>query len=255
MPGKVIRHNRLASAATTNPHRIERLRNIHSDQRCFLIGNGPSLNLADLDKLGHDITFACNNIHLAFADTDWRPTYYTVSDPLAAQRYATIISQLALTKIFSDSVKPYFEHAEDIIWLKQIQYERDDDFSDFAFCFDLTKGVYHGATTLYIQLQIALFMGIREVYLLGVDFDYKQPSTAGKRSGLGVIIEYEGEANHFHPDYREPHERWWLANKEFQYKTYSFAKTVYEAYGGRILNASRKTLLDVFPLVELDSIV
>lgn len=241
--------------STHNLHKIEQLRDSHAGRRCFLIGNGPSLNMYDLDKLAREITFACNNIHLAFSNTDWRPTYYTVSDPLAAKRYAGIIKKLGLTKIFSDSVKPYFDHSDDIIWLEQIQYARDDDLSDFAFSFDLTKGVYHGATTLYIQLQMALFMGIKEVYLVGVDFDYKQSSSQIERSGLGVFIEHGGESNHFHPDYREADERWWLADKEFQVKTYSFAREVFEACGGKIFNASRRTKLDVFPQVQLDSIL
>jgi hypothetical protein len=233
---------------------VSQLKNCHKGRRCFLIGNGPSLSSIDLEKLRNEITFACNNVYLAFSETSWRPKYYTVSDPMVGKAFAQEINALALNKIFSSSVKPYFVDSPDILWLEQIHYASQDDISDFAFSFDLLDGVYHGATTLYIQLQIAFYMGIREVYLLGVDFDYTIPQEQ-ERSGMGVLVKHKNEINHFHPDYRRPGERWWLADKEFQYKTYAFAKGVFEEHGGKILNASRKTALDVFPLVDLDATI
>lgn len=238
-----------------NLYRISQLRNLYAGRRCFILGNGPSLKISDIERLKSDITFACNRIYLLFGETTWRPTYYTISDPLGAEQFASHINSLPLTKLFSDSVRQHFRDRDDITWFEQIQYARDDDFSDFAFSFDLTKGIYHGATTLYIQLQIALFMGFTEVYLLGVDFDYKLPAKICQRSGLGVIVEHGAENNHFHPNYRVAKERWWLADKEFQYKTFSFAHEVFRSAGRAIYNASRISELDVFPRVEFDSII
>src|SRR5699024_7865108 len=63
-----------------NRARIEALRNCHKGERCFIIGNGPSLRAEDLDKLKNEITFACNRINLIFDQTDWRPTYYCITD-------------------------------------------------------------------------------------------------------------------------------------------------------------------------------
>jgi len=211
--------------------------------------------MKDLDKLRSEISFACNNIYLVFPQTVWRPTYYTVSDPSAAAQFAPIIDSLELRKVFSDSVRPYFSATEDVTWLRQIQYARDDDLSDFAFSFDLRNGVYHGATTLYIQFQLAFFMGIKEIYLVGVDFDYKRPLKPGKRSGLGMIVEQTTEMNHFHPDCRRMGENWELGDTEFQKKTLAFAASIFEAYGGKIINASRSTALGVFPRVELDALL
>lgn len=49
-------------------------------KRCFIIGNGPSLNAKDLDKLVNEDTFGVNEIHRLFSKTLWRPTYYIIID-------------------------------------------------------------------------------------------------------------------------------------------------------------------------------
>ena len=73
----------------THKRRIERnqqywrnLKNIHKGRRGFVIGNGPSLKLGDLDRLQNEITIASNKIYLAFNETNWRPSYFTVCDAL-----------------------------------------------------------------------------------------------------------------------------------------------------------------------------
>ena len=64
-----------------------------------------------------------------------------------------------------------------------------------------------------------------------------------------------GEVNHFHPDYRQPREKWFKPKLDVQYRAFQCAKTTFEAAGGRIWNASRQTALDVFPRVDFDEIL
>ncbi|HJD45240.1 MAG TPA: hypothetical protein H9909_00215, partial [Candidatus Mediterraneibacter norfolkensis] len=56
------------------------LKNKHKGERCFVIGNGPSLTAEDLELLKGEITFAANRIYMLFDRTDWRPTYYFCAD-------------------------------------------------------------------------------------------------------------------------------------------------------------------------------
>ena len=58
------------------------LKDIHKGKRGFVIGNGPSLKIEDLDNLNNEITIASNKIYLAFEETKWRPKFYTVADPI-----------------------------------------------------------------------------------------------------------------------------------------------------------------------------
>lgn len=43
--------------------RIEKLKNINQGKRCFIIGNGPSLKIEDLNALVDEDCFACNRIY------------------------------------------------------------------------------------------------------------------------------------------------------------------------------------------------
>ena len=87
---------------TANDRKLAALKDKHKGQRCFVIGNGPSLRISDLDRLKDEITFASNKIYLAFEETDWRPTYYTAVDRLVIESLHEVISHLDLTKLLPD---------------------------------------------------------------------------------------------------------------------------------------------------------
>ena len=48
--------------------RLGALQDIHKGERCFIIGNGPSLKQTDLTKLKNEYTFGLNRIYLAFPE-------------------------------------------------------------------------------------------------------------------------------------------------------------------------------------------
>ncbi len=240
---------------TVNDRQLAALQGRHKGERCFIIGNGPSLLISDLDRLKNEITFAANKIYLAFAETDWRPTYYTVLDVLVAEHNHENIRQLRLTKIFDEAVKEYFPNSPDIIWLKYRPSPSQNGEIQFAFSTDILLGCYPGWSVTYEQLQLAFYMGIREIYLIGVDFSFILPKSTGQMSIHGEIMEFQGEVNHFHPDYRKSGETWTMPRLDLQHQAYLSAKEVVVAQGGKIYNASRTTALDVFPLIDFDKIV
>ena len=61
---------------------IAKLKDSHKGEKCFVIGNGPSLSAADLQVLHeHGIPcFGSNRIFRIFDQTDWRPTYFASED-------------------------------------------------------------------------------------------------------------------------------------------------------------------------------
>lgn len=240
---------------SANERKVASLKDIHKGRRCFIIGNGPSLTIEDLDLLKNEITFACNKIYLAFTKTEWRPTYYSVLDVLVAENNANSINELQLCKIYHEDVRPYFPAADDIIWLNALTEPKVEGEFVGMFSDNALKGVYGGWTVLYPQIQIAFFMGIREMYLLGVDFNFEVPTSSGKTCQHGEIVIHKGEKNHFHPEYRKPGETWTLPQLDLQRKAFSAAKMAIEAQGGCIYNASRKTALDVFPTADFNSII
>lgn len=71
--------------ASGEPQRISELKNQYVDKRCFIIGNGASLRVEDIDLIKEEVTIASNRIYNIFSNTSWRPTIYMVEDPDGCQ--------------------------------------------------------------------------------------------------------------------------------------------------------------------------
>jgi len=237
-------------------YRLAKLKNIHLNRRAFIVGTGPSLGVRDLDKLKNEVTFGCNKIYLAFFETDWRPTYYSVIDRIVAENNKNEIEQLSLTKIFSSVTKPFFKKSKNVIWLNDLKSPTIQGERQFRFSTDVARGTYGGFTVIYTQLQLAYYMGVTEVYLMGVDFDFTESKRTGEKTSAGEeILKSGGEINHFHQDYRPKGERWTIPNLGYQYKAFQIAKKAFEKDNRRIYNASRRTKLDVFQTVNFDNLL
>ncbi|MEA4855580.1 MAG: glycosyltransferase [Solidesulfovibrio sp.] len=241
--------------AAHNHVKLATLKNAHAGGRCFIIGNGPSLTIADLERLRHEVTFAANKIYLAFDHTDWRPTYYTVTDVVTAQCHRDRIASLPLTKVFNRCVAPFFPGAGDIVWF-------DADPAAFAhgevvgpgFSDDLLRGSWPGFSVTFDQLQLACHMGFQKIYLLGVDFDYALAGPPVGRCEQGEILAYAGEANYFLPGYRQVGEPWTRPAFERMEAAYREARRRCDAAGRIVRNASRRSRLDAFERADFDAL-
>ena len=64
-----------------------------------------------------------------------------------------------------------------------------------GFSFDLNIGFYFGSTTVMLGIQLAYYLGCKNIYLIGVDFTYVLLEEKGKQ-----IRSYaEGKAQEFDP--------------------------------------------------------
>ena len=225
-------------------------RNRYLGKRCFVIGNGPSLTISDLNLLQNEVTFAANKIYLAFNDTVWRPTFYSVEDLLVAQtNMAEILAVEGTTKIFPHHMLPLLPRRPNHHYARWLPPA--DNRSPFReFSTDLAKGICWGSTITYSMLQMAVHMGFRDIYILGLDHNYVEPETK-----LDGALVSEGEMNHFHPDYRKKGELWHYPVLDRLETSYAFAKTYCDEIGVNVFNASRATKLDVFPKVDLDAVL
>jgi hypothetical protein len=231
-----------------NTRKLRALGGRYRGRRGVVIGNGPSLKMEDLDRLRGEITFASNKIFLAFDHVAWRPTFYSCSDILVAKNNREAINGLGLVKIFGDSVASEFPERTDIVWLREFPTP------DQRFSTDCSQCVNGGFSVVYFQLQLAFHLGIREVYLIGVDFNFDVPKPSSETCIHGAVIVSEGERNHFHKDYRVPGETWTMPRLDKQLEAFICAKETFERHGGRVYNASRFTKLEVFPRVPFDEV-
>ncbi len=255
-----IRRRLAAAGRPVSDHdrRLYELKDRHRGRRGFVIGAGPSLQTSDLDRLAGEVAFGSNKIYLAFDDTAWRPTYYSVVDVLVARNNREKILGQELTHIHGADVRPILGEDPRFLYLHHLLALRRFGARRPGFSRDMLSGVYGGHTVIYLQLQLALYMGIREVYLLGIDFSFDVPreSVTASKTNLGeTVIRSRGEVNHFHPDYRQPGETWTMPVMDKQRWAFERAREAFEAAGGRLINASRRTKLDVLPREDLDRIL
>src|SRR6267142_1190806 len=161
--------------------RNEIFRDRHKGQRCFVIGNGPSLKNQDLSPLTREVTLAVNSFYLhPLIGESWQPDYYFLSDPQYFDGTVDLPEFSSLAAHIQSA--PFFvpHYARDFL----VKYDALPASRTFyvAHCGevegkrwkkpDLT-GVNPGVQTV-VQLAImaAMYMGCSPIYLLGVDHDW-----------------------------------------------------------------------------------
>jgi hypothetical protein len=237
---------------TQNHRKILSLHNKHVGERCFIIGSGPSINDMDLTPLKKEITFGFNAFYLIKDRVGFLPTYYLVEDPFPAEDNAGAINQLHETiKIFPSDLKYCLRPDNHTIYVyfnrDYVEYHHPDFplFSDNAL-----RCIYWGGTVAYMALQMAYYMGIREVYLLGIDLTYNIPSHLAD----GVVISNEADTSHFHPDYFGPGKRWHDPKVERMSKSFEKAGEFFIDKGGKVYNATVGGKLEIIPRVDFNSL-
>ena len=148
-----------------NSLRLEKLKNCHCGDRCFLIGNGPSLTAHDLDLLKNEYTFGTNMVYKIFDQTEWRPSYHCISDSIYASKLGLELSKKVKAPLFTTERTYRRMHNKpiDTTYVHTLQSERYKVRGNIqAYC--MVK-----ATVLSLAAEMAFHMGFKEIYLLGVD--------------------------------------------------------------------------------------
>ena len=99
-----------------NTDKIRSFENKHKGERCFIIGNGPSLNKTDLTMLKNEITFGLNKIYLNFNKMGYSPTYFVIVNPLVINQCANELLQIPAPKFVGHEGLKYLPIRDDIIY-------------------------------------------------------------------------------------------------------------------------------------------
>lgn len=226
-----------------------------SSKRAFIIGNGPSLNETDLSKLAGEVTFAVNGFFLKEPELDWRPTFYLVEDHLVAEdRMEAINGFRGPIKVFPVYLAYCLEADDRTLWLRhlpRVSYPTGFDFST-----DAANQTYTGCTVTYTAIQLAHWLGFKELYLIGVDASYAKPADAKVTAqyGTGVIDMASDDINHFHPDYFGKGFRWHDPQVDKMVEAYKEARSVTDRTGRKIFNATIGGELEVFERVNYEEL-
>lgn len=217
-----------------NRARLAALRGRLHGQRCFILGNGPSLRDTDLELLRDEWVIGLNRIYLHPAAAVWRRWLYCCVNPHVLQQFQDEILRVDAPKFLPWEHRDTLGFARDRFWLRTRHEPR--------FSFDLTDAMWQGATVTFVAMQVAFHLGFTDVVLVGVDHAFAsqgQPNTLAQSHG--------DDTDHFAPDYFGPGVRWQLPDLVQSETAYRLAKQAFEQEGRRIRDATIGGRLEVFP--------
>ena len=153
-----------------NKRSIKKLKGKFQGKRCFIIGSGPSLTVSDLEQLKGDYTFASNKIFTVFDKTAWRPTFYVVSDnDITPEMYghsAKFDSQTQ-AKFFPANFRDGCSGENlNALFYNYVGCDTTGKIPP-AFSDNMAKYLVEGFSVAYVAMQMAVYMGFTEIYLLG----------------------------------------------------------------------------------------
>ena len=226
--------------------KINEYRNIHEGERVFIVATGPSLTLEDINLIKTEKSISMNGIIDVFDKTEYRPTYYLIQDAAVIKKRANSINKSDLDRVFVGLGNSYFtkmnvsKRIAKKINKKKIFYNLNTNYHIFEMYYhedaikmrfpdDFGREAFDGCTVAYSCIQMAIYMGFKEVYLLGCDCTYG--GYFNQSSPLESIV------------------------KPVYFKAYEEAKEYANNHGVRIINCTRGGMLEVFERKALEDVV
>ncbi len=253
------------------------LKNKYRGERCFIIGNGPSLNKQDLRPLADEFTIVANEfiLHEDFSTIDpdlycicseklfgskddkWLQPEEMVFDSFVYDQWMS--KPNTMTWVFPYHYKPAFDK-QGIFPEDEVRYVYFEPpwklvQSTKQMNMDVAAQPMHNGRTVLLNMAIpiAYYLGFSEVYLVGCDCNYYRET-------------WEEQAQHFYE--REPCrdfvERTPVEFKQFQKRwgsdgyvihNYEVVKEQFEKGGRVVYNATEGGSLEMFPKVALNSVL
>lgn len=226
------------------------LLNSKNNRVVYVLGNGPSLNGHDLEKLIGEDVISMNYFHLHPCSSKLNIVAHCVGEPYTCATWIDpgemIRNVKAETYWFNLTAKKFCKknYAN-----KDIYYYFPGSLvgCNLLPCADLSLPALPYQSTSQMAIMVAIYMGYKKIYLIGFDHDWLATSN--------------GYSPHF---YSEDGERGDVKKADFSIFSYldmiNISKTLFEIYGAikvialkkgvRIINLSRPTYLDIFPFED-----
>lgn len=212
-------------------------KNSDSEKRCFIIGGGPSINLMDLTPLNHEHCMAVNRGFLLKNKGLHRVDFYGLSDVNAYREYGHLIpADFAKHFCIFGAIPWARTDIENLSVFSMYSPQAPKKFmSKGFFQFNLNQPVAHTYSVVLQMLQVAVFAGFRDIYIIGVDNDF---------SGTNM---------HFYPDSTtEKHNMkiWGLNPSPDNEEAFRQAYLILKPLGINLYNAGVGGKLTALPRVE-----
>jgi len=225
-----------------NLENILTFKNKHKGERCFIIANGPSLKDIDFSLLQNEYTIGMNRIYKNKKIMGFLPTYIVIYDVLIQLRqFAQEIQAVDTIKFLNWNGHKYFSNYNNSFFFRQ-SFRKE-------FTTDFPHKVHGGHSVTNVCLQLAYFLGFKEVILIGKDHYYAQKGIPGQ-----LIISSGDENNHFMKGYYKKGMLWRMPDYKGEELMYGLAKDAFERDGRKVLDATVNGKLKIFEKINYYSL-
>lgn len=228
---------------TPYARQMAKLKGTHLNDSCFIIGHGPSLTAGDLTALWNKKIdcFGVNRVFKIFPQTDWRPTYYVNTDAVLIRDCLADVNKIPTDFKFIPLQNHYYLNIDVNNPTYFFRNDKRENDQPEGFSLDCTSQVNIVGTVTIASMQLAMHLGYRHIYLLGVDHSFDKIITEN-----GEIVVDPSVKNYFIEGYDDDianevtHD---IGNTTKQYlRIAKFAKE----HDVEIVNATRTTKLTAF---------
>lgn len=243
-------------------NRLAKLQGSYAGNRCFIMGNGPSLSQMNLDILQGEYVWGQNRCYLLFDRILWRPAFYISVDtrvtPDNADEINDLFAAYPKTLFFFPThfrIDQTLRSAPNTFWYHETPID-EGRLPDGAFTIDATDRVYSVSTVTIAAMQLAVFLGFNPIYLIGCDTNYRVPDTAKFEDPeqFRITATQDDDVNHFVPNYFGVGKKYHQPHPERMIAHYRLAKQVCDRLGVSVVNATVGGQLEVFPRIDYDNL-
>jgi len=158
--------------------------NMHKGERCFILGNGPSLNDENLGLLNNECIFTVNQISRRKDYSCIRPSYHFWADQnffnldLTKSEDVELLNTMRSVKVGNDSPICFYPISQKgFVKSNGLNLDLDCHFfysnyslyDGFDGNINFSKSIPGGGTVIVWCIEMAIYMGFSEIYLLGCD--------------------------------------------------------------------------------------
>lgn len=229
-------------------------KNLHKGERVFLIGTGPSLKAADLDLIKDEYAIGCNMLYKLYGQTVWRPTYYCMTDRVYAKHQSQEMVEQVDVPIFTprSTYKRMTGKSDRIVYVNDIY-----DYETYKIRGKMLSYCWLKASVMLFMMELAVYMGFSEIYLLGVDCTNTYTANGHFTKDYMKEDTKKAEDQRIRRDLKKKQltpEEMGLHNYRRSIEAYQVVHEFTLAHGVQIFNATRGGDLEVFPRVVLENI-
>jgi len=226
-----------------NKEKIKGYHDLHKGERCFIVANGPSLRFIDFSLLENEITIGMNRIYLMKEQNGFMPNYLVCIDKKSQLlQFTEDYDNLEIPCFFNWDLKRLFSK-------KPNQHFIKGKFSPKFSTDIINEPMGNGKTVTYNCLQLAYYMGFKEVYIIGKDHSYN----TNEKAGVGIKSS-GNENNHFIKGYYKKGQNWDAPDYKSEEFAYKLSREVFENNGRILKDATINGRLDVFEKEEFNSL-